>query len=68
MQFVEGQRIELLAMPDDPDPIPVGTRGLILNVTRGFRPGEIVLSVRWDNGRSLNVITPPDRVRLVATP
>lgn len=61
-----GQVIEMISMPDDPDPILAGTRGTVRAVQRGFRPGELVLSVAWDNGRTLNVITPPDVIKVVS--
>ena len=61
-----GAKIKMVAMIDDPDPIPPGTTGVVLSVQHGFRPGETVLAVRWDNGRSLNVVTPPDIVVEIA--
>ena len=30
-----GDRIRLTAMPDDPDPIPVGSEGVVVDVTEG---------------------------------
>ena len=31
----EGDRIRLIAMPDDPDPIPAGSEGVVVEVTEG---------------------------------
>lgn len=64
-----GDTIELLAMPDDPDPIPVGTRGEVVGQHHYGHAGKPhrLLMVRWENGRSLNVTMPPDEVRVVAS-
>lgn len=61
---LEGRRIELIEMPDDPDPIPKGTRGTIVDVVDcGFFGTQIW--VEWDISRSLMLVVPPDRYRLV---
>ena len=53
-----GDRIELRRMPEDPDPIPVGTRGTVTFVND---VGEFVqYAVKWSNGRSLMLSCPPD--------
>lgn len=65
-QFRVGDIIELVKMPDDPDPIPVGSRGVILGVNPlGFRDNEVQYHVHWDNGRTLMPVTPIDELRLV---
>ena len=46
---VKGDRIELVDMPDDPDPIPFGTKGTVLYSDE--KVGQI--GVKWDNGRTL---------------
>lgn len=58
-----GDRIELLEMPNDPDPIPVGSKGTVVD-TYIISEGTQV-DVDWDNGRSLMLIVPPDRFRIV---
>lgn len=60
-----GDRIELLAMPDDPDPIPVGTKGTVDYVSdpihfRGEAPW-VQIGVKWDNGRTLALVSRKDR-------
>jgi hypothetical protein len=35
IQVKPGSRIRLLAMPDDPDPIPAGSEGVVIEVTDG---------------------------------
>lgn len=61
--FKEGDRIELVLMGDDPDPIKVGTKGTIIKVN--FLPSwnETQVSVKWDNGRTLRVLLPQDKIK-----
>lgn len=65
--FDKGERIELRSMSDDPDPIPVGTRGTVRDCTRiDFAgPGYWQVSVDWDNGRTLGLCCPPDQAILI---
>lgn len=67
--FCEGDRIELLAMaPDDPDPVPPGTTGTVLMPPLWVHDAWQVC-VAWDDGRSLNLVVPPDRaVKLAPAP
>lgn len=59
-----GDRIELIAMPEDPNPIPRGARGTVTHVNRvGDTFSQV--SVDWDNGSALMLSFPPDQVRLV---
>lgn len=64
----EGDRIRLISMGDDPDPIPNGTTGRVRGVTElDFRERkETQIQVNWDNGRSLSCICPPDIIERVA--
>lgn len=59
-----GDRIELVSMTDDPDPIAPGTRGTVDYVNE---VGEdwTQISVNWDNGRRLSLSVPPDRYRVL---
>jgi hypothetical protein len=52
-----GDRIELVEMPDDPDPIPVGEKGTVRKINAGPYP---TLHVDWDSGRTLNLIVGKD--------
>jgi Domain of unknown function (DUF4314) len=54
-----GTRIELLSMPDDPNPIPAGTRG---TVTGG---NGAQMYVDWDTDRSLILAVGVDRWRVI---
>jgi len=61
-----GDRVEMVSMPDDPHPIPPGTQGTVDMVTEvSFAGGFTQIGVEWDNGRSLMVCIPPDRIRSV---
>jgi hypothetical protein len=62
-----GDRVKLLRMPDDPDPIPVGSVGTVRLITDlHFREAQQVqFLIAWDNGRSLSCICPPDELEIV---
>ncbi len=50
-----GKRIRLVGfMINDPEPIPVGTEGIVNHVGGG------VINVNWDNGRTLGLIDGED--------
>lgn len=57
-----GDRIGLLAMPDDPDPLPVGSTGTVVCLTDGPL-GQI--GVKWDNGRTLFLIPGIDQFEVI---
>lgn len=61
----KGDRIELLSMPQDPDPIPTGTKGTITFVSEIRSMGFTQVGVKWDNGRSLMLSVPPDQFRIL---
>jgi hypothetical protein len=46
-------------MPDDPDPVAVGSEGTVV----GGNGGQ--LWVRWDNGRTLSLIVGVDRYEVL---
>lgn len=59
-----GSRIVLLHMPDDPAPLPYGTRGLVESINGPITIGKLTfvqVTVRWDNGSRLLLSVPPDR-------
>lgn len=62
-----GDRIRLLAMPDDPDPIPIGEVGTVIEVTRhgDGKNAWHQVDVEWDHGRSLMLTLPPDRIEIL---
>ena len=58
-----GDRIRLLSMPDDPDPIPAGSTGTIESVTEGPL-GQV--HVKWDDsGRTLSLVPGVDRFEVI---
>jgi hypothetical protein len=59
---LHGDRIRLLAMPDDPDPIPLGSTGTVISVTTG---PFAQIEVDWDNGRTLALIPGVDRFEVI---
>jgi len=58
----KGDRIKLIAMPDDPDPIIAGSEGVVVNVTDGPLAQIIV---DWDNGRSLALVPGVDVFEII---
>ena len=61
--YPPGTRICLLVMPDDPNPVPVGTCGTVLAVD-----GAGQLLMRWGNGRSLSLIPGVDNFEVLERP
>ena len=60
-----GNRIRLIAMPDDPNPIPVGTEGTVTKVTHIEFMGFTQVAVKWDNGSGLMLSMPPDVIQVL---
>lgn len=64
-----GDRIELVRMADDPDPVRPGTRGTVDYVSRMMNDGRNrpywQVGVKWDDGRGLMLVVPPDLFRFV---
>jgi hypothetical protein len=60
-----GDRIELLDMPDDPCPIPVGTKGTVRSISPWPSEGQWQIMVKWDIERSLAMVWPIDSFRIV---
>lgn len=58
-----GDRIRLVSMPYDPDPIPVGMLGTVTEV-HDYRDWMQV-EVDWDNGRCLMLTIPEDCIAIV---
>lgn len=55
-----GTRIRLLAMPDDPDPIPIGTCGTVKEGSNGAQ-----IKVEWDIPRSLSLAVGVDEYEVL---
>jgi hypothetical protein len=58
-----GDRIRLVAMPDDPDPIPIGTTGTATAARQHGTWAQV--DVTWDNGRTLMLVVPPDHFEVI---
>ena len=63
-----GDTIEMVGMEgEDPNPIQPGTKGVVTkidsNVFSGV--GEEHLEVKWENGRSLKVLLPHDKIKII---
>ncbi len=58
-----GDRIRLIHMPDDPDPIPAGSEGLVIDVTDG---PLAQITVDWIGmNRTLTLIPGVDRFEII---
>ncbi len=62
-----GDRIRLVAMPNDPDPIPPDSMGTVQSVTEHGADHErwFQVEVEWDTGRNVMLSIPPDQVEIV---
>ena len=60
-----GDRVRLVRMADDPNPIPPGQRGTV--VASHSHGDWTQVDVDWDNGRSLMLSIPPDEIAIDAT-
>ena len=60
-EYRPGDRIEMVFMPNDPNPIPPGDKGEVKKVLD--LPGETILEVEWDSGRGLNILLPVDKIK-----
>lgn len=56
----QGDRVRLICMADDPDPVPPGTEGTIV-----FVDSAQTRHVDWDNGRSVGLIPNSDNWELI---
>ena len=62
-----GDRIRLVAMADDPDPIMPGQTGTVTGVAQHGCDESTwhQIDVAWDNGRTLMLVCPPDIFEIV---
>ena len=59
-----GDRIELIAMPNDPNPVPPGTQGTVIGSPYEFQ-NRWQIDVKWDIDQALGLCVPPDQFRIV---
>lgn len=62
-----GDTIEMINMEDEVDAIPKGTKGVVFNIDSHVFSGEPEehLDVKWENGRTLKVLLPHDKIRVI---
>jgi hypothetical protein len=62
-----GDRIRLLDMQDDPDPILPGQTGTVTGVFLHGKGGKewCQIDVSWDDGRTLLLVSPPDTFEII---
>jgi hypothetical protein len=68
IEYREGDRIELIEMPNDPNPIKPGERGNVREVRElgeEFAPNTAEVHVDWDSGRKLLMLLPTDKARII---
>ena len=58
-----GDRIRLVHMVDDPDPVPVGTIGTVTEIH--IHSDWTQIEVSWDNDRMLMLVSPPDKFEII---
>ncbi len=65
----QGTRIRLVSMKDDPNPLPNGALGTILNIHHrdGGTGRWLQIEVHWDNGRKMMLTSPPDDFEVLPT-
>jgi hypothetical protein len=49
-----GDRVEVVRLQHDPRPVPVGTKGEVIGVSR------MAVAIEWDNGMTLGLALPED--------
>tara|TARA_R110001592_G_scaffold211387_1_gene463194 strand:+ start:42 stop:677 length:636 start_codon:yes stop_codon:yes gene_type:complete len=56
-----GDNIILIYMKDPYSPIPGGTKGVVEHISKDpYDEGEEIISVKWENGRSLSLVSSED--------
>lgn len=60
-----GDRIRLIHMPEDHDPIRPGETGTVIWVEDGLAESKLI-GMEWDNGRSLSLCIPPDKYEILS--
>jgi hypothetical protein len=66
-----GDTIEMIEMDgDDPDPILPGTKGIVGDIKSHTLPNNHIkweehIEVNWENGRTLKVLLPVDKIKII---
>jgi len=63
-----GDRIKLVAIPDNPDPIPLSSTGTVSSVRKcgSGRDAWLQVDLNGANGRKLMLSAPPDQFEVIA--
>jgi hypothetical protein len=62
--FNPGERVRMVSQ-DDPNPVLAGTTGTVQRLF-DLGDGRWQITVKWDNGRALRVVSPPDVIERIA--
>jgi len=54
-----GKRVRLIEMFEDLDPVPPGTKGMVVGVNKD------IIEMEWDNGRMLGMIWGLDQFEVI---
>lgn len=62
-----GDRVRLIAMPNDPNPVPEGSEGTVEGIVHLAWGHDVQAQIwiKWDNGRKLACICPPDHLEVI---
>lgn len=63
--YLIGKRIRLISMQDPYDPVPAGSEGTVITVYDDTHNKYLHISVDWDNGRGLSIVSPPDTYQVI---
>ena len=60
----KGDTIELIEMPQDPNPIEPGSKGIVTFI-QNLGPNDIQIGVDWESGRRLFLSYPLDKFKII---
>lgn len=63
--YLDGKRVRLISMQDPYDPVPSGSEGTVICTYYDYYNKHLHISVNWDNGRGLNIVSPPDKYQVI---
>ena len=58
-------RVRLIEMPEDPDPIEPGSEGTVTSITDFSWSSSRIIGVNWDSGRKLNLVENIDKFEVI---
>ncbi|WP_113408509.1 DUF4314 domain-containing protein [Rhizobium sp. CNPSo 4062] len=62
-----GDKVKLIHMPNDPNPVTRGSLGVITHISEAYPDEDVPLTyvVRWENGRTHNILVGIDEFELL---